>query len=132
MQTFLNPKDIHVPVGAYSHTATVPAGAPMVFVSGQVGMRPDGSVPASFADQVELVFQNIRSCLAAHGLGMESVVKLTLYILPGQDVPLMREIRQRHFGEHRPASTAIFVPQLINPEFLLEVEAVAVGAAGSK
>jgi 2-iminobutanoate/2-iminopropanoate deaminase len=67
--TFLNPREVHAPLGPYSHTAVVAAGTELVFVSGQVGMHPDGSIPAAFADQTELTFQNLRSCLAAHGLG---------------------------------------------------------------
>jgi enamine deaminase RidA (YjgF/YER057c/UK114 family) len=94
MAKFLNPSNVHAPVGSYSHTVTVPAGTELLFISGQVGMRPDGSLPASFGEQAEAVFENIRSCLAAH----------------------------------RPTSTAVFVPQLVNPAFLLEVEAVAVKA----
>jgi enamine deaminase RidA (YjgF/YER057c/UK114 family) len=129
MAKFLNPSNVHAPVGSYSHTVTVPPGTELLFISGQIGMRPDGSLPASFAEQAEVVFANIHSCLATHGLGMEAVVKLTSFLVPGQDVQVMREIRQRHFGEHRPTSTAVFVPQLVNPAFLLEVEAVAVKAA---
>lgn len=126
MVKFLNPRNVHAPVSAYSHTVTVPPGTELIFISGQVGMRPDGSIPGSFAEQADVVFENIRSCLAAHGLGMEAVVKLTSFLMPGVDVHIMREIRQRHFGEHRPASTAIYVPQLVSLDFLLEVEAVAV------
>jgi enamine deaminase RidA (YjgF/YER057c/UK114 family) len=129
MAKFLNPSNVHPPVGAYSHTVTVPPGTELLFISGQVGMRPDGSMPDSFAEQVELVFDNLRACLAAHGLGMDAVVKLTSFLVPGHDIQVMREIRLRHFGEHRPASTAVYVPQLVNPAFLLEVEAVAVKAA---
>lgn len=129
MAEFLNPSTVHAPVGAYSHTVAVPPGSQLVFISGQVGMRPDGSLPASFAEQAEVVFENVRSCLAAHGVGMEAVIKLTSFLVPGQDVRIMREIRQRHFGEHRPASTAVYVPQLVDPAFLLEVEAVAVKPA---
>jgi enamine deaminase RidA (YjgF/YER057c/UK114 family) len=113
-------------VGPYSHTAIVAPGTALVFISGQVGMRPDGSIPAGFADQAEVTFQNIRSCLAAHGLGVEAVVKLGAFLLPGQDFQLLRAARERHFGAHRPASTTVFVPQLAKPEFLLEVEAIAV------
>jgi enamine deaminase RidA (YjgF/YER057c/UK114 family) len=131
MARFLNPSNVHTPVGAYSHTVAVPPGSELVFISGQVGIRPDGSLPASFAGQAEVVFENIRSCLIAHGVGMEAVVKLTTFIVPGQDVQIMREIRQRHFGEHRPVSTAVYVPQLVNAAYLLEVEAVAVKAAPS-
>lgn len=128
MAKFLNPSDVHPPVGSYSHTAAVPPGSELIFVSGQVGLRQDGSLPASFAEQAERVFENLRSCLSAHGVGMEAVVKLTTFIVAGQDVRIMREIRQRHFGEHRPASTAVYVPQLVDPAYLLEVEAVAVKA----
>jgi enamine deaminase RidA (YjgF/YER057c/UK114 family) len=123
---FLNPRDVHPPVGPYSHTAVVPPGTELVFIAGQVGMRPDGSTPTAFADQAEVTFQNVRSCLAAHGLGVESVVKLAVFLLPGQDFQLLRAVRERHFGVHRPTSTTIYVPQLASPAFLLEVEAVAV------
>jgi 2-iminobutanoate/2-iminopropanoate deaminase len=125
-QRFLNPSDIHAPVGAYSHTASVPPGTELVFISGQVGMRPDGSVPEDIADQAEVVFQNLRACLGAHGAGMASVVKITTFVVSGQDAQLVRQIRSRHFGSHRPASTLVFVPQLLTPDYLIEVEAVAV------
>lgn len=123
--TFLNPRDVHLPVGPYSHTAVVQSGSELVFVSGQVGMRADGSVPESFAEQAELTFQNLRACLAAHGLGMEAVVKLGAFVLPGQDFQLLRAARERHFGSHRPTSTSVYVPELASPKFLLEIEAIA-------
>ena len=113
-------------MGPYSHTAVVPAGTELVFVSGQVGMRPDGSVPAAFAEQADVTFENLRACLAAHGLGVESVVKLSAFLLPGQDFQALRAARERHFGAHRPTSTTVYVPELASPKFLLEVEAIAV------
>ena len=123
--TFLNPRDVHAPVGPYSHTAAVPPGTELIFISGQVGMRPDGSIPTSFADQAEVTFQNLRACLAAHGLGIEAVVKLGVFLLPGQDFQLLRAVRERLFGAHRPTSTTVYVPQLASPAFLVEVEAIA-------
>lgn len=123
--TFLNPRDVHLPVGPYSHTAVVQSGSELVFVSGQVGMHADGSVPESFAEQAELTFQNLRACLAAHGLGMDAVVKLGVFVLPGQDFQLLRAVRERHFGSHRPTSTSVYVPQLAAPALLLEIEAIA-------
>jgi enamine deaminase RidA (YjgF/YER057c/UK114 family) len=126
MLTFLNPRDVHAPVGSYSHTAVVPAGSELVFVAGQVGMRLDGTVPAAFAEQAELTFANLRACLAAHGLGVAAVVKLTVFIVPPQDFALLRAVREQHFGDHRPTSTTVYVPALASPALLLEVEAVAV------
>jgi enamine deaminase RidA (YjgF/YER057c/UK114 family) len=126
---FSNPRGVHAPVGPYSHTAVVPAGAELVFLSGQVGMRPDGSVPAAFAEQADVTFENIRACLAAHGLGVDAIVKLSAFIVPGQDFQALRAARERHFGGHRPTSTTVYVPALASPEFLLEIEVIAVRAS---
>ena len=125
MTTFLNPEDVHAPVGPYSHTACVPPGTELVFVAGQVGMRADGTVPHAFAEQAELTFENLRKCLAAHGLGIDAVVKLNVFVLPQQDFRLLRAIREKHFGTHRPASTTVYVPALAAPSLLLEIDAVA-------
>jgi enamine deaminase RidA (YjgF/YER057c/UK114 family) len=123
---FSNPRGVHAPVGPYSHTAVVPPGTELVFISGQVGMRPDGSVPTAFAEQADVAFENIRACLDSHGLGMESIVKLSAFLLPGQDFQALRAARERHFGAHRPTSTTVYVPELASPRFLLEIEALAV------
>ncbi|HEY8520312.1 MAG TPA: RidA family protein [Gammaproteobacteria bacterium] len=127
--TFLNPDDVHAPAGPYSHTAVVPPGSELVFVAGQVGMRPDGSVPDDFAEQAELAFRNLRACLAAQGLGVTDVVKLGVFLVPGQDFAALRAVRERHFGAHRPTSTTVYVPQLATPALLVEVDAVAVKRA---
>ena len=123
--TFVNPRDVHTPVGPYSHTAVVQAGSELVFISGQVGMSADGAIPSSFAEQVELTFQNLKACLTAHGLGVDAVVKLGVFVVPGQDFQVLRAARERHFGAHRPTSTSVFVPQLASPKFLVEIEAIA-------
>jgi 2-iminobutanoate/2-iminopropanoate deaminase len=123
--TFVDPRDVHTPVGPYSHTAVVQAGSELVFVSGQVGIRPDGSAPPSFAEQVEVTFLNLRACLAAHGLGLDAVVKLGVFVVPDQDFQIVRAARERHFGAHRPTSTSLYVPQLASPEYLIEIEAIA-------
>src|SRR5262249_46540677 len=73
---FLNPRDVPAPVGPYSHTALVSSAAQIVLLAGQVGMRPDGSIPDGFAEQAEVTFANLRACLAAHGLGVDAVVRL--------------------------------------------------------
>ena len=57
---------------------------------------------------------------------VELVVKLAVFVLPGNDFQVLKAIRERYFGVHRPTSTTVFVPQLASPSFLLEVEAVAV------
>jgi len=123
--TFLDPRGVHAPAGPYSHTAVVQGGSELVFISGQVGMRADGAIPPGFAEQVELVFENLKACLTAHGLELDAVVKLGVFVVPGQDFQVLRAARERHFGAHRPTSTSVYVPQLASPQFLVEIEAIA-------
>jgi enamine deaminase RidA (YjgF/YER057c/UK114 family) len=129
MTNFLNPPDVHTPTG-YSHTALVPGGTELVFFAGQVGVRPDGSIPSTLEEQSEQMFNNIAALLRAHGLAVSSIVKFTQFIVTGQDIQTVRTARAKLLGEHRPTSTLIFVPQLANPQFLVECEAIAARTVG--
>jgi 2-iminobutanoate/2-iminopropanoate deaminase len=125
MVAFLNPPTVHAPGGAYSHSAVVPAGAELIFLSGQVGVRPDGSLPSTISAQADQVFANISSLLAAHGLDASALVKLTMFVVAGQDIQAVRAARAKFLGAHRPASTAVFVSQLVDPAWHVEIEAFA-------
>lgn len=122
---YSNPAGVHAPLGLYSHTVSVPEGTELIFLSGQVGVRPDGSAPATIADQADQVFANIIMLLKAHGLEASSIVKLTTFMVAGHDGDAVRAARLKHLGSHRPASTAVFVSQLVDPAWFVEVEAVA-------
>ena len=125
MVAFLNPPTVHAPSAAYSHSAVVPAGAELVFLSGQVGVRPDGSLPSSISAQADQVFANIGALLAAHGLDASALVKLTMFVVAGQDIQAVRDARAKFLGPYRPASTAVFVSQLVDPKWHVEVEGFA-------
>ena len=130
--TFSNPPGVHAPLGLYSHTVRVPAGTELLFLSGQLGVRPDGSTPATIAEQADQVFANIVTLLRAHGLEPSDIVKLTTFMVAGQDGDAVRAARLKHLGAHRPASTAVFVPQLVDPAWFVEVDAVAAVQRGSR
>jgi enamine deaminase RidA (YjgF/YER057c/UK114 family) len=104
----------------------VPGSAGLIFLSGQIGVRPDGTWPATIDEQADLVFANIIALLKAHGLEATSIIKLTTYMVAGQDGNAVRAARLKYLGAHRPASTAVFVSQLVDPGWLVEVDAVAV------
>jgi enamine deaminase RidA (YjgF/YER057c/UK114 family) len=80
MISFSNPDGVHAPQGLYSHTATVPADTDLVFVSGQVGVRPDGSTPGTMGEQADQAFANVVALLRAHALEPTDIVKLTTFI----------------------------------------------------
>ena len=103
----------------------MPEGTELVYLSGQLGVRADGSTPATMAEQADQVFANIVALLAAQGLAPTDIVKLTTYMVAGHDGDAVRAARSKHLGAHRPASTAVFVAALVDPAWFVEVEAIA-------
>ena len=71
-----NPRSIAAPIGTYSHGIEVPPAARWLYVAGQIGVRPDGSVPSTIEEQTEVVWQNILAVLADAGMGIGDVVKI--------------------------------------------------------
>jgi 2-iminobutanoate/2-iminopropanoate deaminase len=122
---YSNPAGVHAPLGLYSHTVCAPEGTELIFIAGQIGVRPDGSTPATIEEQADQVFANIVSLLKAHRLDTTSIVKLTTFMVSGQDGDAVRAARLKHLGAHRPASTAVFVSQLVDRAWFVEVEAIA-------
>jgi len=76
--------------------------------------------------QAEQAFANLQAVLAASGATVRDVVKLTTLCTERSGIPALREIRQRVFGTHTPASTLMIVAGLASPDLLVEIEAVAV------
>jgi 2-iminobutanoate/2-iminopropanoate deaminase len=123
--TRLNPSTVAAPAGRYSHGVLVPAGTKLLFVSGQVGIDPDGTVPSDFTGQARSAWRNLLAILEAAGLNADNLVKVTHYLTRTSDLPAYREVRASMGGEARPASVLVFVSALADPKWLFEIEAVA-------
>jgi len=124
-----NPKSVAAPIGTYSHGVEAPPNARWLHVAGQIGMRPDGSVPATIEEQTEVVWQNILAVLADAGMGIGDVVKITSFLTRFENFPKFAQVRAKYLGSHRPASTLLVISSLARPEFLVEVEAIAAKAS---
>jgi len=125
-----NPAGMHKPVG-YSHVAEV-TGGKLVYIAGQVAMDASGNLVGKddFAAQVAQVFANLKTAIEAAGGSFKDVIKMNTYIADSVDPSMMtafRETRDKHVNTaNPPASTAVVVRRLVRPEWLVEVEAVAV------
>ena len=123
---YINPPAIASPGGRYSHV--VQAGG-LVFIAGQTAMRPDGQV-AGIGDpvaQARQVYANLGAALAAAGGTFADVVKQTIYITDQSYLPAVQQGRGDIWPEGKPpASTVVVCTALALPEFLVEVEAIAV------
>ena len=99
-----------------------------LFTAGQIALDPATGeiVQGDVVAQAERVFENIGRVLAAAGSGPEHVVKVTLFLTDVDDRSAINPVRQRWFGETRPASTLVEVSRLAIPGAKIEVEAVAI------
>ncbi|GAB3208196.1 RidA family protein [Marinactinospora thermotolerans] len=106
----------------------------LVFVSGQVPLAPDGSVAECDAvEQARQVFRNIEAALAPHGADLRHLVKVTYYLRHIADLDGVRQVIGEFLvHEPRPASTLVEVSGLIDPRYLIEVDAVAALPAPSR
>ena len=125
---FDNPESVAAPLGAYSHSVEVPAGTSIIFVSGQVPVRADGYTAPSLAEQADQVYANIVEVLAAKGCQPNRIIKLTTYLVEDDVEGVVRKARATHLGDHKPASTVVYVRRLVDPAWKIEIEAVALGS----
>jgi enamine deaminase RidA (YjgF/YER057c/UK114 family) len=124
-----NPPAIADPIGTYSHGIEVPPNARWLYVAGQIGIRKDGSVPATIEGQTEVAWQNVVAILDAAGMKVTDLVKITQFLVNLEDFPKYAATRAKFLAGHRPASTGLVIRSLVKPEYLVEVEAVAAKAA---
>ena len=127
--THINPKGMHSNP-AFSQAVTVQGAAKTIYIGGQNAVDADGQIVGAgdLAAQTEQVLQNIETVLAASGAGRDEVIKWTILVVQGQDLNAGFAAFQRVWGPSArpPIITFAFVAGLANPEFLVEIEVVAV------
>ena len=96
----------------------------MLFISGQLGIEADGSLPPDMAAQARLAWRNVRAQLESAGITFDNLVKVTMFIPNASDIPASRPARIEELGDRKPASTVI-VAGLVNPAWKIEIEAIA-------
>ena len=125
MRTAVNPQTIYPPFANYSHG--VLAGGRTFFVSGQLGIAPDGSVPDGAYGQAVQCFANVSSILAEAGLQSRHVARINAFVSHRGALQHYMKARDEWIGELRdpPASTLMIVSGFARPEFEVEVEVTA-------
>ena len=99
-----------------------------LITAGTPGLDAGGKVPPDFGAQAELAWTHIVTMLKRADMSVHDLVKVTQYLVRSSDIAAYAEVRARHLGSARPASLLLIVPALVQPEFLLEIEAYAAKA----
>jgi len=125
VKEFRNPQDVHQPLGSYSHQIEIRGNERLLVLSGQVGMREDGTIPDDPFEQIDLAFENIFRNLRAANMEVKDIIKLTYYLVGEVDTAKRREVVLSKLEGHRPCSTLLYVAALASPAFRVEIDAWA-------
>lgn len=112
----------------YSHVAEVRGGRTL-YLAGQIALDAEGKLvgPGDFNAQIKQVFANLDARLKEANASFKDVVKLNYYLTDASNLQALRDARDNYINkEAPPASTLVVVKQLVRPEYLCEVEAIAV------
>jgi len=106
-----------------SYSQAVRAGN-LVFTAGQGGFKADGSLDGDFESQARQALANVEAALTVFGADLQSAVKLTVYLVDGDDYGKFKQLREELFDAPYPASTLLLGTPVF-PEMLIEIDAVA-------
>ena len=123
-QRSINASDAPAPPSRYSQAIEVTGAERLLFVSGQIPVAKDGTVPREFGAQARQAWANVEAHLRAAGMTFDNLVKVTIFLASRRDAMENRAIRQEILGERAPALTAI-ITGIFDENWLIEIEAIA-------
>jgi enamine deaminase RidA (YjgF/YER057c/UK114 family) len=112
----------------YSQGIKVTQAQTLLFLSGQVAYTADGrpGCPGDFKGQARGAYEAIKALVESQGGTMANVIKTTTYLTDMAYRTELAAIREEYFGKKSPASTMIQIPALAYPDWMIEIEAIAV------
>jgi enamine deaminase RidA (YjgF/YER057c/UK114 family) len=125
MKEFRNPQNMHEPVGYYVHQIEIKGNERMLVISGQVGMKEDGTVPGDPYEQLSIAFDNIVRNLQAANMEIKDLIKVNWFLVGEFDPAKRREVILSKLAGHKPCSTLVYVAALASPIYRVEIEAWA-------
>jgi 2-iminobutanoate/2-iminopropanoate deaminase len=121
---------IRKPVGIFSQATVVEAKGKLVFISGMTARRPDGSIAGigDITEQTRQVCENIKAAVEAAGGTLDDVCRVDVYVRNMEHFDKIHKVRSQYFKPPLPASTMVEVTKMVSPEYLIEINAIAVVA----
>ena len=125
---------IREPSGHFSQAIAIEAKGKLVFISGMTSRRADGTI-AGIGDieaQTRQVCENIKSAVEAAGGTMDDICRVDVYVRNMEHFDRIHKVRREFFKAPAPASTMVEVTKMVSPDYLIEINAIAVvGNSGS-
>jgi 2-iminobutanoate/2-iminopropanoate deaminase len=112
-------------IGSYSDAVEVDPNHRWLATSGTPGLATTGELPKDVTAQAELAWQHIIRILERAGMTVTDIVKVTQYLTRADDIAAYAKVRKRFLGDTKPASMLLVIPQLVRPDFYVEIEILA-------
>jgi len=116
------------PNGVFSHATMIEASGRFVFISGMTARRPDGSIAGigDITEQTRQVCENLKAAVEAAGGTMQDICRVDVYVRNMEHFDQIHKVRREYFKSPAPASTMVEVCKTTSPEYLIEINAIAV------
>lgn len=119
---------ISEPSGHFSQATAIAASGKFVFISGMTSRRPDGTI-AGVGDievQTRQVCENVKAAVEAAGGTMDDICRVDVYVRNMEHFDAIHKVRREYFNAPAPASTMVEVTKMTSPDYLIEINAIAV------
>ena len=120
--------NVREPVGHFSQAIEIDAKGKLVFISGMTARRADGSIAAvgDIEGQTRQVCENIKAAVEAAGGTMDDICRVDVYVRNIEHFDRIHKVRREYFKSPPPASTMVEVTKMVSPDYLIEINAIAV------
>jgi 2-iminobutanoate/2-iminopropanoate deaminase len=125
MKRLINPASIAAPASSYNHAVLVRSPESTLYMAGQLGERPDGTISDDFTEQACQIWTNIKAILSEAQMDIGDIVKVVSYVVGERHIQPYVAAHREALGPHMPPWTLVVVAALGSPKYLVEVEAVA-------
>lgn len=119
---------VREPMGHFSQAIEIDAAGKLVFISGMTARRADGTI-AGIGDiegQTRQVCENIKAAVEAAGGTMDDICRVDVYVRNIEHFEKIHRVRREYFKSPPPASTMVEVTKMVSPDYLIEINAIAV------
>lgn len=116
------------PSGHFSQATIVEAKGRLLFISGMTARRADGTIAGigNVAAQTRQVCENLKAAIEAAGGSMDDICRVDVYVRNMEHFEAIHKVRREYFKAPAPASTMVEVSKMTSPEYLIEINAIAV------
>jgi enamine deaminase RidA (YjgF/YER057c/UK114 family) len=123
----VSPK-LRQPNGHFSHATMIEAKGRLVFISGMTSRRADGTIAGigNIKEQTKQVCENVKAAVEEAGGTMDDICRVDVYVRNMEHFDAIHEVRREYFNAPLPASTMVEICKMTSPEYLIEINAIAV------